>query len=114
MAEHEGLAYAHVPAVFGLGILYPAESPYSARLHDLLAPLHRNPLLERIERNRVKLYARVLALQEHHKNVDQGANRVLLGYAQRLAALEAENGMLRLERGRLRSALDAADANGGA
>jgi hypothetical protein len=110
LAERPGLRYAHVPAVFGLGILYPQRAPYARRLDDLLAPLHENPLLERIERNRVQLYTRVLELQDLAARADRGLNRVLLGYAQRLAALEAENASLRLERGRLRAALDAAAA----
>jgi hypothetical protein len=111
IAEREGrLEYAHVPAVFGLGVVYPAAAPYAERLRELLAPWHENPVLERIERNRVELYVRVLELQDLAARADRGVNRVLLGYAQRLAALEAENASLRLERGRLRSALDAARA----
>jgi regulator of replication initiation timing len=58
----------------------------------------------------VELYVRVLELQDLAARADRGVNRVLLGYAQRLAALEAENATLRLERGRLRAALDAAAA----
>lgn len=106
LAERDGLAYAHVPAVFGLGIVYPSSAPFSYRLRDLLGPLDGNPLMERIERNRLKLYARVLDLQARGMSVDRGTNRVLLGYAERLATLEAENASLRLERGRLREALD--------
>ena len=109
LAEHPGeLAFANVPAVFGLGIVYPTGAPWSARLAELLAPWDGNPVLERIERNRVELYARVLAMQDRAGRADHGTNRVLLGYAERLAALEAENASLRLERGRLRAALDAA------
>jgi hypothetical protein len=108
IAEREGrLEYVHVPAVFGLGIVYSAAAPYAERLRELLAPWHENPLLERLERNRLELYVRVLELQDRAARADRGVNRVLLGYAQRLAALEAENASLRLERGRLRSALDA-------
>ncbi|MEA2459072.1 MAG: hypothetical protein QOC95_2044 [Thermoleophilaceae bacterium] len=113
LAEREGLAYAHVPAVFGLGIVYSTSAPYAGRLGDLLAPLDRNPLLDRIERNRVKLYSALLGAQHHRRSVDRSANRVLLGYAERLAELEAENTSLRLERGKLRAAIDAAEASGG-
>jgi hypothetical protein len=110
LAEHDGLEYARVPAVFGLGVVYSTEARYADRLRDLLAPWHENPLLERLERNRLELYVRVLELQHRAARADRGTNRVLLGYAQRLAALEAENASLRLERGRLREALDAARA----
>jgi hypothetical protein len=112
LAERGGLAYAHVPVVFGLGVIYPSAAPYAKRLRDVLAPWHENPALERIERNRLELYARVLELQDRAARADSGTNRVLLGYAQRLAVLEAETASLRLERGRLRSALDAARAEG--
>jgi hypothetical protein len=88
--------------------VYPAAAAYAERLGELLAPWHENPLLERLERNRIELYVRVLELQDQAARADRGVNRVLLGYAERLAALEAENASLRLERGRLRSALDAA------
>jgi hypothetical protein len=110
LADHDGLEYAHVPAVFGLGIVYSTRAPYADRLRELLAPWHENPLLERIERNRVELYVRVLELQDRAARADRSKNRVLLGYAQRLGALEAENASLRLERGRLLEALDAARA----
>lgn len=111
LAEHgDGLEYVHVPAVFGLGIVFASDAPYAGELRSLLAPFHENPLLERIERNRVELYARVLELQDRLARADRGTNRVLLGYAQRLAELEAENASLRLERGRLRAALDSAAA----
>jgi hypothetical protein len=113
IAEREGLAYAHVPAVFGLGVVYSTSAPYSDRLRELLAPLDQNPLLDRIERNRVKLYLRVLELQTRGMQVDRGTNRILLGYAERLAELEAENASLRLERGRLREEIDAAASTGG-
>ncbi|MEA2466052.1 MAG: hypothetical protein QOJ57_178 [Thermoleophilaceae bacterium] len=113
IAEREGLAYAHVPAVFGLGVVYSTSAPYGDRLRELLAPLDQNPLLDRIERNRVKLYLRVLELQTRGMQVDRGTNRVLLGYAERLAELEAENASLRLERGRLREEIDAAASTGG-
>jgi methyltransferase family protein len=110
LAEHGGLEYAHVPAVFGLGIVYATSAPYAGRLRELLAPWHENPVLERIERNRVELYVRVLEQQDLLMRAGRGTNRVLLGYAQRLAELEAENASLRLERARLRETLDEARA----
>lgn len=106
LASREGLEYVHVPAVFGLGIVFASDAPYAGALRSLLAPFHENPLLERIERNRVELYARLLEFQDRLARADSGTNRVLLGYAHRLAELEAENASLRLERGRLRAALD--------
>jgi regulator of replication initiation timing len=76
-------------------------------LEATLAPWHENRLLERLEENRVRLYAQVLEMQHRLTRADAATNRVLLGYAERLAELEAANASLRLERGQLRAALDA-------
>jgi hypothetical protein len=108
LAERAGLEFVNVPAVFGLGIVFASDAPYAGRLRSLLAPWDSNPVLDRIERNRVELYSLVLQLQDRGGRADRGTNRVLLGYAERLAALEAENASLRLERGHLRAAVDAA------
>ncbi len=47
------LAFALVPAFFGLGVIWPREAPYAERVEAILAPWDRNPLLERLEANRV-------------------------------------------------------------
>ena len=103
------LSYAHVPAVFGLGVIWSSSAPYASAVAGLLAPWDRNPLLERLERNRLRLYMRVLELQDRLGRADPASNLVLLRYAERLADLEAENASLRLERGHLRAALDAVE-----
>jgi hypothetical protein len=110
LAERGGLAYAHVPAIFGLGVIYPEAAPYAERVAELLRPWHENALLARLEENRTLLYAQLLELQDRLGRAEPASNLVLLRYAERLADLEAENASLRLERGRLRAALDAARA----
>ncbi len=50
---HEELRLAVVPAFFGLGVAWPRDAPYAERLAELLEPWDRNPLLARMERNRV-------------------------------------------------------------
>jgi hypothetical protein len=114
LAERSDLEYVHVPAIFGLGVIYSREAAYGERLGDLLRPWHENELLARLEQNRVRLYARVLELQGAGVRADSASNLVLLRYAERLADLEAQNASLRLERGRLRAELDAARAAGAA
>src|SRR4051794_21626518 len=108
LASRSGLEYAHVPAVFGLGVIWSSSAPYAGAVASLLAPWDRNPLLERLEENRLRLYMRVLELQDRLGRADPASNLVLLRYAERLADLEAENASLRLERGHLRAAVDAA------
>jgi len=48
------LAYAHVPAIFGLGVIYDKAAPYAAAMAQRLQPWDRNPLLARMEDNRLR------------------------------------------------------------
>ncbi|MGR6331185.1 class I SAM-dependent methyltransferase [Sphingomonas sp. XXL09] len=63
-ADGHGYAFAVVPAVFGLGVLFTADAPWSDALADLLAPYHQNPLLRRLEDNRLANYLKVLEWQD--------------------------------------------------
>jgi hypothetical protein len=53
VAAHEGLVLAVVPAFFGLGVVWHREAPYAQALHALVGPLDRNPVIARLEANRV-------------------------------------------------------------
>jgi hypothetical protein len=53
MASHPGLVLVRVPAFFGFGVLYPEDAAYAGALGDLLAPFDQNPVLDRLEANRV-------------------------------------------------------------
>jgi hypothetical protein len=50
---HDDLRLAVVPAFFGLGVVWRLDAPYADALAELLDPWDRNPILERLERNRV-------------------------------------------------------------
>jgi hypothetical protein len=50
----DGLRLAVVPAFFGLGVVWHTDAPWAAPVDELVAPWDRNPLLERLEANRVK------------------------------------------------------------
>lgn len=63
LAERPQLAFAIVPAVFGLGVVYDSGAPWAGRVAELLRPWDRSPLLTRLELNRIALYSRVLELQ---------------------------------------------------
>jgi hypothetical protein len=47
------LRLAVVPAFFGLGVVWHREAPWAGAVEEILAPWDRNPLLERLEANRV-------------------------------------------------------------
>lgn len=63
LEELPQLAFAIVPAVFGLGVVYDRGAPWAGQVAELLEPWDRSPLLIRLELNRIALYSRVLELQ---------------------------------------------------
>ena len=58
------LAFAEVPAVFGLGILFDLDAPWSPDLASHVIPWHENQLLRRLEENRLRNYRAVLDWQD--------------------------------------------------
>ncbi|MDQ3353512.1 MAG: class I SAM-dependent methyltransferase [Actinomycetota bacterium] len=73
LAQHdEELAFARVPCVFGLGVLYPKSAPWADSLATILAPYGDNDLLGRLEENRLTLYLSVLELQDDRERVRRG------------------------------------------
>jgi hypothetical protein len=53
VAAHEGLRLATVPAFFGFGVLWHTGAPWADAVAELIRPWDRNPMLERLEANRV-------------------------------------------------------------
>jgi predicted O-methyltransferase YrrM len=53
VAGREDLRFAVVPAFFGVGVVWQREAPWADALAEVVDPWDRNPLLERLERNRV-------------------------------------------------------------
>ena len=103
LRERPELAYRELPVVFGVGFVFPDEAPWAVRVKELLDPWHGSRLAERLERNRVRLYVRMLDLTAKTRREGLKASRVALGYEDRIAAVEAENAALRLELARLRA-----------
>jgi hypothetical protein len=99
------LDYRAVEAVFGVGYVFAKDAPYAGHLRGLLDPWHESTLLGRMERNRVRLYARVLELQDRLRRAGLSTGRVSLAFEDRIETLESENASLRLERARLREQL---------
>lgn len=58
------LAFAQVPAVFGLGVMFDMTAPWSGALADLVVPFHENRLLASLEANRLANYLTVLNMQD--------------------------------------------------
>ena len=53
VAARDGLRLAVVPAFFGFGVVWRGDAPYADALADVLAPWDGNPLVARLEANRV-------------------------------------------------------------
>ena len=58
------LGFAEIPAVFGLGVLFDLDAPWSGALAELVLPFHDNKLLRTLEQNRLANYLRVIAHQD--------------------------------------------------
>ncbi len=110
VAAHEGLRFVAIPAVFGLGVVYAEDAPYADQLDALLGTLDGNPLLERLERNRLELYLGVLRAQQDVSELGLRQGRLLAEYDAAIARTETEAAALRSEVATLRERLDRADA----
>jgi len=58
------IAFAEIPAVFGLGILFDTDAEWSPDLAGLVVPFHENKLLRALEENRLRNYLAVLDWQD--------------------------------------------------
>jgi hypothetical protein len=53
VAQREGVRLVIVNAFFGFGAVWPSVAPWSEALAEILDPWDRNPIIERLEENRV-------------------------------------------------------------
>jgi hypothetical protein len=104
VGAHEDLRLVVVPAFFGFGVVWHLDAPYAGALARLLDPFDRNPLLERLEANRVHHLAES---QQHQAELwrlrermarQEGVLRRLLessafGVAERLSRLRVRAGV---------------------
>jgi hypothetical protein len=60
LARRADLDYGRVPCVFGLGVLYPRKASYAVAVTDIVRSYEAEPLLDRLERNRLALYLALL------------------------------------------------------
>ena len=97
----EGLQLALVPAFYGLGVVWHVDAPWAGPLAEVLEPWDRNPLIERLETNRVAhLATSIFQMTELAKERERTARQRLL--LQRLLDSSAFSVAERLSRLRLR------------
>ena len=102
VAARDDLRFVYVPSIFGVGFVYSRSAPYAEALAALLDSLDGNPLLERLERNRVDLYMKVIELQDAASDTGLRQGRLIAEYDRSLTAAEAEAAGLRIQVAELR------------
>lgn len=98
--ERDGLELMIVPAVFGVGFLFPRSAPWASAVRALVAPYAGAEVIEALERNRLALYTRVLELQDEVAAISARHAGLAAEHERRAAADAAELSRLRLERAR--------------
>lgn len=104
VAAREGLRLVVVPVFFGFGVVWHEDAPYNAALAQLLDPWDRNPILERLEANRVlhlaqahSRLAELWAAQERAGRQERVLRRMLessaFAVAERLSRLRVRAGV---------------------
>jgi hypothetical protein len=63
-SEERPIAWAYIPAVFGLGILFDSNAPWAPDVAQLIHPYHDNKLLASLEVNRLRNYLAVIEWQD--------------------------------------------------
>jgi hypothetical protein len=70
-ADGRGIAFARIPAVFGLGILFGTDAAWAPALSELVIPWHENQLVARLEENRLRNYLAVIDWQDREQDRQQ-------------------------------------------
>lgn len=107
VAAHAERRFIAVPSIFGLGVVYAGDAPYADEIEEILRPFDGNPLLERLERNRVELYVKLIEQQDAVSELGLRQGRLVAEYDRSLTAAEAEAAALRAEVARLRERAEA-------
>lgn len=104
VAGHDGLQLAVVPLFFGFGAIWDREAPWAEAVAAILAPWDRNPVLERLEANRVHHLAtgharltEIWALRQRVADQERVLRRLTessaFGVAERLSRLRVRAGV---------------------
>ncbi|BBC72159.1 conserved hypothetical protein [Altererythrobacter sp. B11] len=65
-SEERPLIFAHIPAVFGLGVLFDGSAEWAEDVAGQLLPYHQNELIAKLELNRLENYLAVIDWQDSH------------------------------------------------
>ena len=87
VAGRDGLRLAIVPAFFGFGILWEREAPWAGAVAEIVDPWDRNPILERLEANRVALMIDYVMMEQQQALLMAFLNSRAFSWAERLSRL---------------------------
>jgi hypothetical protein len=104
VAQDRGLRFVRVPAFFGLGVVWHDDSQWAEKVAEHLAPWDDNPVIERLEANRVRHLAemqtqanQIWKAQERQAHQEAVLRRLLessaFAVAERLSRLRARVGV---------------------
>jgi hypothetical protein len=93
IAARQGLELQIVPAIFGLGFLFPSKALWAGRLRDFLTPLATSELVAALEHNRMALYLALLDVQDELARRTARYNLHLSALEDQLAAATGEQPM---------------------
>jgi hypothetical protein len=98
LAGRKGVRLAVVPAFFGLGVVWRLDAPWAGELSRILDPYDRNPVLERLEANRVRQLAErhVRAAEAELARQRQARQEELLARLADSSAFSVAEGLSRL------------------
>lgn len=60
------MAFANIPAVFGLGVLFDSSAEWAPHVAQIVHPWHDNPLIASLELNRLRNWLAVIDWQDRH------------------------------------------------
>lgn len=72
--EGRELAFAYIPAVFGMAVLFDATAEWAPAVAPLLIPHHQSALLQSMEENRLRNYLHVIEMEDAWASLIAQAN----------------------------------------
>ncbi len=97
VAGRDDVRFVVVPMFFGFGVLWPTAASYSGELASLLDVWDRNPVIARLEANRVHHIAETWQLKERIAKQEEVLQRLLdssaIGLAERMSRLRDRVGI---------------------
>lgn len=76
-----------LPCIFGLALVFPSDAPWAAKLDAVAARYDGDPLLARMESNRIRLYLEVLRLNDDLSAERRTRAALVAGLEQRIDGL---------------------------